>query len=152
MKIRKLDWDVENRELEVVAALMPCLDNFWSKKIDHIQLATIAKKFGTTAEFIIAEDGELGCLGCAAYYRNNQETKIAFLSIIVTRKGFESKGIGTSLLDAVERDCALNGFVSIQLEVATENVAAIKFYKKRKYQLMGCGKQGYLSYSKSLQE
>ena len=150
MTIRRLDFDVESRELTIASALWSCLDNFWSKSINDMQLLALSKKLGEHAEFCVAEDPELGYLGCAAYYRNNLETRVAFLSILVTKQGFENRGIGSLLLDAVERECFQHEFISIQLEVAADNNPAIRFYTKRNYLLTGCCKQGYLSYSKSL--
>lgn len=150
MTIKQLAFDIESREQVIAAALKPCLDNFWSKSINDVQLVAMSKKFGDNAEFIIAEDNDVGCLGCAAYYRNNLETRVAFLSIIVTKQGFENKGIGSLLLNAVENDCLQHGFITIQLEVSSGNDVAIRFYAKRNYLLSGCGKQGYLSYSKRL--
>lgn len=150
MTIKRLAFEVESRELTIVAKLRSCFDNFWGKNISDMQLLALAKKLGENAEFCVAEDLVWGCLGCVAYYRNNLETKVAFLSILVTKKGFENKGIGSLLLDAVEKDCLRHDFVSIQLEVAADNDVAITFYTKRNYLLTGVGKQGYLCYSKNL--
>lgn len=51
-----------------------------------------------------------------------------FISNIAVYKEYRGKGIGTSLLETIERDAQKEGILKISLFVEIENNAAIKFY------------------------
>lgn len=63
--------------------------------------------------------------------------KTARVLVIAVLEGFRGQGIGSSLLDAFTKECALNGLSNIELEVRQSNKAAIRFYTKHGYEATG---------------
>ena len=134
MKIKRLLPDEPGRQNSIISALNVCSSNLWNQAVNTPEsLSRLSEKFNKHAEFLIAENDNGECVGCAAYYRNDVRSKIAFLSIIVVRSGFESLGIGTNLIKSLELDCMNNGFCTVRLEVARQNEKAISFYKRNGY-------------------
>lgn len=71
--------------------------------------------------------------GLIAFYANNHETKVAFITSVLVSKNSRGKGIGTRLVKACENICREKGFKKISLEVHRENHIAISLYSKFGY-------------------
>ena len=115
--------------LELLKYYSPYLE---SLRTGEINIATIAEKL-TTFGIIVEIHEEDSHIGFAAFYCNDNISKIAFLSLIAVSTEFESKGYGTFLLDEVEKICGAYGMKIIRLEVKSKNTHAIGFYKYHGY-------------------
>ncbi|MFL0352399.1 GNAT family N-acetyltransferase [Xanthomarina sp. GH4-25] len=67
-------------------------------------------------------------IGFIAFYANNFETKVAYLTMLAVNKDFRSKNIGKFLLDMTTSYLIDRGFKKFGLETLTENERAKKFY------------------------
>lgn len=70
-------------------------------------------------------------IGCAVYYCNNLESKIAYISMLIVNKEYQGKGIGGWLLDSVIMKVQALGFNICRLEVRNDNNEAIHLYSKK---------------------
>lgn len=61
----------------------------------------------------------------------------AYLYAFRIKPGFRNKGIGTLMLQTVERDLLERGFHWVVLNVAQDNLRAQKLYLKHGYQIVG---------------
>lgn len=71
------------------------------------------------------DDTIAGFMICA----RNTPNEARILMFAVDRE-FRGKGIGVSLMKDFLAFCGRNGFISVKLEVKTDNTSAIDFYKK----------------------
>ena len=75
--------------------------------------------------FLVAEGK--GILGFIAGIKQLREARILMLAVKREHRG---KGIGTALMKRFMNLCRAEGLMSIRLEVRTQNIKAIEFYKK----------------------
>ena len=68
-------------------------------------------------------------VGIAAFYANNRETCVAFLSLLAVSPMHRGYGIGRFLLAEVEARSGSSGMKLLRLEVRSDNSGAILFYK-----------------------
>lgn len=69
--------------------------------------------------------------GFVAFYANDDETKVAFISMLWVSARQRQRKIGSILLRHVAEVCKARAFESIRLQVARDNVAALNFYTGR---------------------
>ena len=71
------------------------------------------------------------CLvGLIAIYTNRGNLFPAYITLVSILDSFNSKGIGTKLMDFLINDLKNKCFLKIELEVKKNNYIAINFYKK----------------------
>lgn len=58
----------------------------------------------------------------------------AYVDVLVVVPEYEGRGVGSALMDHVERWARQNGFREVVLDVFASNVDAIEFYRRRGYQ------------------
>ena len=68
--------------------------------------------------------------GFISYYKNDPNKNIAFLSMLIISKEFQSDGEGSFLLKTAIDDLKKNLFAVFKLEVLKENKKAITLYTK----------------------
>ena len=90
----------------------------------HVQ---ILDKLCTYAEFLIAEASQL--LGYCAVYANDQQSKVAYISLLCVKKEYQGMGIGKALLQACEDLAREKGMTVLRLEVKEDNEKAIRLYR-----------------------
>ena len=73
-------------------------------------------------------------IGFIAFYRNNQETKIAYVPMIAIMSEFRGQGIGSKLLDIAIAHIKNNGFRKIEIET-WEGSKAIFLYQKKGFKI-----------------
>lgn len=88
-------------------------------------------KLFENAKVLVAYDTEI--LGYNAFYCNNSETKIAYISLIAVDKTKQNKHVGKALLKSCEDICINNGMRYLDLEVRKNNTNAIRFYENNKF-------------------
>ena len=67
--------------------------------------------------------------GYCAFYMNNFESRIAYITLIAVDKNFQSNHIGTIMLDYIKTTAVINDFRGVRLEVYNNNTNAIMFYE-----------------------
>ncbi|MHB1492690.1 MAG: ribosomal protein S18-alanine N-acetyltransferase [Thermoplasmataceae archaeon] len=55
--------------------------------------------------------------------------------LLATREKYRNLGIGFELMNKFEEKCRYSGILSVRLEVRTDNVLGIKFYKRLGYSI-----------------
>ena len=65
-----------------------------------------------------------------AFYENDSNLDLAFLSMLAVRKDFKKMGIGKNLLNFSIKELKKKGFNNYGLEVRKDNINAIKLYEK----------------------
>lgn len=126
----------KDQDVSVIEGIIYSLkDNIYNKTIKDEQLSNLAIKFAKNAVFISILDNEK-VVGYAAFYCNNLESKMAFLSMIIIDRDYQGKGCGHMLMDKVCQIAHENGMHSIRLNVANRNINAIRFYEKIKFSII----------------
>lgn len=69
-------------------------------------------------------------VGLIAVYCNDQEKRIAYITNVSVLKKWTGKGIAASLMSQCIKDLKAVGIRQICLDVASENMTAIKLYEK----------------------
>lgn len=90
-----------NNQQEIYSIMTQLKNSFYSSIVQNdVFLIEISKKFSKYAEFYCLKQ-ENEPIGFIAFYDNNQETKTAFLSMIIVSKEYQGKGVGKYLLNNV---------------------------------------------------
>jgi len=82
--------------------------------------------------FLVAEDMGLVVGFLAAVVSAPQQARILMLAV---RERVRRQGIGSALMDAFLKECAMRGARSVELEVRKSNEAAIQFYTRYGFQI-----------------
>ncbi len=119
-----------NNQQEIYSVMTQLKNSIYSSIVQNdVFLIEISKKFSKYAEFYCLKQ-ENEPIGFIAFYDNNQETKVAFLSMIIVSKEYQGQGVGKYLLNKMIEVCRIKGMNSITLEVDKTNENAIVFYEK----------------------
>lgn len=89
----------------------------------------LMSKYAKDAIFLGAYLGD-AFAGYAAFYCNDFETEIAYLSMLVVKNEFRRRGIAMTLIQCMIRFCRDSSFKAIRLEVDYRNGKAIGMYEK----------------------
>ncbi len=107
----------------------------WTKEMIENSFSERGYKF-----FVFESDGEVaGYCGVKTVF-----SEAEFLNI-ATRASFRSKGVATALLNAAHEYCKSENCRFIELEVNSENAAAISLYEKSGYKTVRVRKNYYKS-------
>jgi len=82
--------------------------------------------------FVLARNSEATAIGCGALQRIDH--KVAEIKRVYS--GVESSGIGSAIIDFLERQAWQMGYLEIWLETRIVNQRAINFYLKHGYQII----------------
>ena len=82
-------------------------------------------------------------IGFCAFYANNTISKVAYISIIVISKSFQSKGFGRRFIVEISQVAKEKGMHTIQLEVDKSNHQAINFYYSLNFSPISESKKSY---------
>lgn len=116
---------------EIQSALQSCSLYFYNQEINNPNcIEKLSEKFAVFGRFLVAYQNDR-LLGFCAYYANDMEKFISYLSMIILVPDARGRGVSTLLLNSMIDDCKKLGMQSIELEVADSNERAIRFYKKR---------------------
>jgi len=80
---------------------------------------------------VIEQDGRIVCAAC--FYCNDTQTKSAYLSVLGTLSGHESKGYAAACLALAERVSAEHGMAFLRLDAVAANTRAVRFYHYHGY-------------------
>ena len=121
---------------EIEKVLQSCRSDFFNQSLNNAEkIKELSEKFSKFGRVLAAYDGETTA-GFIAYYVNN-ETKTAYISMIIIQKAHQGQGIGSVLLDAMLADSKNAAQQKVRLEVAKINEKAIGFYQKKGFVLEG---------------
>lgn len=123
-EIRKIIYEFDN-------VFKPSL----SKRI--VNLDTYSEKLYKNA-IVIAAIEENDVIGFIAFYANNINTHVAYLTQIAVKLKEQNRKIGKALLELCIKTSQDKGMTYIKLEVFNHNTKAIDFYEK--YGFVFCGK------------
>lgn len=96
-------------------------------------LEKYAQKLAEHATVFECKDGK-STLGIIAFYANDKQNKIAFITAILVAANAQNRGVGKALLAKTEEFCRTSGMTAVKLEVHKENAKAISFYIKHGYE------------------
>ncbi len=97
-----------------------------------IDIEKYAEKLFCNAQIVTARKNEQ-IVGLAAFYANDYEKRVGFLSFIAVCEELKGQGIGKKILSEVEKKAVVCGMEKVGLEVFKTNCYAIQFYKKMGY-------------------
>lgn len=108
-----------------------CREDFFDHSVAVEQrIRELAAKYASHAVFLQAKvDDETA--GFISFYANDNVTLTAFLSMIVVRKAFQGKKIGSRFLRDATSILRQRGFSALRLEVRKDNTSAIRFYIRK---------------------
>lgn len=124
---------VVDSQSDIAETLFQCREDFYNQDFNNIDMIeTLSFKFSKYAKVVRFVD-EHKILGFAAYYINNTETRIAFLSMIIISNKYQGLGLGTELLNYIQSDCKNEKMEYLRLEVDLKNANAIRFYTRNSF-------------------
>ena len=136
---------------EILRTMYLCAEVFPNPDLKEENLINmLAQKYAEIAEFYVMYCGTDTC-GFIAYYCHD-ETRNAYVSMLMVREKFQRQGIGRAFLDRVIEDCERLGKDRIRLEVDTDNEKGLAFYKKNGFVREGSASQKSDYYVLSLEE
>ncbi len=95
----------------------------------RVDIGEYAKKIAGNALKVEAWSGE-ELVGLVAAYCNDQETHIAYITSVSVLMKWAGKGLATQLVGKCIEYAKSSGMHAVNLEVASNSVAAIKLYEK----------------------
>lgn len=114
---------------EILRTMYLCAEVFPNPALkDEKLINTLAQKYAEIAEFYVLYSENETC-GFIAYYCND-ESRNAFVSMLMVREKFQRQGIGRAFLDRVIEDCEKLNKSRIRLEVDLDNEKGLSFYRK----------------------
>ena len=118
-----------------------CEDNLYDReKFTAETYALLKEKYKNNACFLAAfiEDN---FAGYAAFYCNDNISRIAYLSTIVVKEEYQGLGAGKALMNKMKSICEEKNFRKIRLEVNTNNIKAKNLYHKCGYVFEKCASE-----------
>ena len=114
---------------EILRTMYLCAEVFPNPALkDDNLINTLAQKYAEIAEFYVMYSCTKTA-GFIAYYCHD-ESRNAYVSMLMVREKFQRQGIGRAFLDRVIEDCERLGKDRIRLEVDLDNEKGLAFYKK----------------------
>lgn len=135
---------------QIIEILTSCGNDFYNQSYNNEKaIDTLSEKFSKFGVVLaLYLDNDLA--GFISFYANDFDTKKAFLSMIIIRRGFQRKGVGTALLNEMEKYCIENGFNEIISEVDDKNIKSKSFFSKNGYNVTEKKGQGTSFYLKKI--
>ena len=101
-----------------------------SKRVDLEQFAEKILSFGEV--YAYCEEEKI--LGLIAFYANDKEKRIAYLTYICVNEKNRVKGMGLQMMDWMRKVCMEKGMKKIRLSTNVKNKNAQRFYENQGYQ------------------
>lgn len=116
-------------EAEIADHLRRCDAEFVSRLSERVEIPNYAQKIASKATRFEAWVNDT-LVGLVAAYCNDQETRVGHITNVSVIKLWTGKGIAARLIDQCAVHAKAAGMQQIGLEVAADNMPAIKLYKK----------------------
>jgi 2-polyprenyl-3-methyl-5-hydroxy-6-metoxy-1,4-benzoquinol methylase len=115
--------------MDIAEHLSGCDTDFSPPLSTRVEIRVYAQKLASQAtRFEAWSNGSL--IGLVAVYCNDRERQVAYLTSVSLSKLWTGKGIAGTLLDQCVEHAKAVGMRLINLEVAEDNISAIKLYRK----------------------
>lgn len=114
---------------QVAEHLLRCDGDFVPPLSERVEIAEYANKIASKAMRFEAWSGD-ELVGLVAAYCNDREKCIAYITSVSVLREWQSKGIASNLVGHCIEYAKASGMRQISLEVAGNNVSAIRLYKK----------------------
>jgi len=115
-------------------------------KIDIPQYVDKLKKNATIIS--IDKNGQL--IAFIAYYDNDPDCELAFLSMLAVESGSKKMGYGNTLLQISIKEIEKKGFKRYGLEVIKDNFKAIQLYEKHGFLFSGERENNFIYMEKKI--
>jgi ribosomal protein S18 acetylase RimI-like enzyme len=116
-------------EGEIAEHLSRCDADFIPPLSGRVEINNYAKKITSNAIQFEAWSGTT-LVGLVAAYGNDQESRIAYITSVSVLREWTSKGIAARLVGKCVEHAKASGMRQVSLEVAGDNMPAIKLYEK----------------------
>jgi ribosomal protein S18 acetylase RimI-like enzyme len=116
-------------EAEIAEHLTYCDADFVPPLSGRIQISDYANKIAGKATLFEAWSDDT-LLGLVAAYCNDQERRTAYITSVSVLRDWTGKGIAASLMKQCIEYAKALGIRQISLEVASDNMPAIRLYEK----------------------
>lgn len=126
MEIKKLSKKDENQLLFFIKKEDKSFPEPLSSRVD---LKEYVNKLLNNAIIYAVEDMNTYA-GVICYYKNDYNSKVAYLTYLCVNNDYRKRKIGQKLIDIMINDCKHDKFNKIILETSKDNVIAQKFYEK----------------------
>ena len=118
---------------------------------DRDNCKEIVKRMTENAVFFVAfSDWTEEPIGYIAFYANDLETKMAYITSICVAQTVQGIGVGSELLETAVSEAKRLGMTTMSLEVLRSNKKAIDFYRSKGFALGDDGKNKTQYMKKSL--
>ncbi len=114
---------------EIVGHLLRCDADFVPPLSGRVEIEGYSQKIASKATRFEAWSGDT-LVGLVAAYCNDQEKCIAYITSVSVLKEWAGKGIAARLISQCIEHAKASGMRQISLEVAEDNMPAIKLYEK----------------------
>jgi ribosomal protein S18 acetylase RimI-like enzyme/2-polyprenyl-3-methyl-5-hydroxy-6-metoxy-1,4-benzoquinol methylase len=116
-------------EAQIAGHLLRCDAHFVPPLSDRVEINDYARKIADKATRFEAWSGDK-LVGLVASYCNDEDHHIAYITSVSVLKEWTGKGIAASLMKQCIERMEASGMRQISLDVASDNVTAIKLYEK----------------------
>lgn len=125
-----VEYELNKGSAEKIAEhLLQCDANFVPPLSSRVGINDYAKKIANNAaRFEAWSDGAM--VGLVAVYCNDQETGIAYITSVSVLESWKGNGIAACLINQCVKHATSSGMRQISLEVASDNMPAIRLYEK----------------------
>ena len=150
MKITKAS---EQHLTEILSLCCDCLQIMKNKCIDqwdevYPSKETFQDDINNNSFYIAMIEGSEEIIGCIVLneyqepeYKDIEwsfnQGKIAVIHRLMVHPKYEGKGIARDLVEFIEKLARENGYTALRLDVFSQNLRAINFYKKQGYKVSG---------------
>lgn len=103
----------------------------------RIDLEQYSKKMDEYATVLAALSANGDLKGAIAFYCNDIQTKVAYITYLGVARFARGQGLGSALLDACIAKCAEVGMLRIDVKTWESNAPAIRLYQSRLFEVKG---------------
>lgn len=117
--------------LSEFVSILKHYDFYFHPRLSELNVIDIwAEKVYSNAIIDCFKDENNQLIGLAAYYCNDLENFVAYLTLIFIDKKFQGKGLANRMFNQILQTSKLKGMRTLKLECAKENLQAQRFYEK----------------------
>jgi len=114
---------------EIAEHLLLCDADFMPPLSGRVEIKDYARKIASKATRFEAWSGDK-LVGLIAAYCNDKEKRIAYITSVSVLREWMGKGVSARLMSQCVKYAKASGMWQISLEVASNNMPAIKLYEK----------------------
>lgn len=130
-EISKYSFKLIHSSVEKEWVISCCEGAFANPITKRKEYRQLFEKWNAAADFVVVYNQNI--LGFAILYNNNFDTHVSYLAEIVVSLKYQNMHIGKALLMECEMLAKNHNMNAIKLEVQSNNIKAIKFYKRNGY-------------------